>query len=273
MSGRIARGLGPWLAAVWVGAVAATPVEMTAEQVVARNVAARGGLEAWRKVETMVWAGHIESARAEVPGVLFVLEQERPNKRHFQIRAAGLKMKRIFDGEHGWSERPPQTGGPPVVSPYPAGELTYERRSSGIDGPLIDYEAKGSTISLEGIKQIEGRPAFQLEVVLKSGEVDRVWVDTQSFLDVRYDRPSYGPAGSNSTASVYYREYKDFEGLKIPTIIETATAAGLTPDRTVIERVTLNVRLDESAFVEPGARRQVARNSRRQEPGRDPDAR
>ena len=45
-----------------VAAPAAKGLATTAAEVVARNEKARGGVEAWRRVETMVWLGHLERA-------------------------------------------------------------------------------------------------------------------------------------------------------------------------------------------------------------------
>src|SRR5215475_9228127 len=65
----------------------AGPQKLSAEQIVARNAAARGGLEAWRKVQTMLWMGHIESVHATVPSMQFILAQQRPNRVRFEINA------------------------------------------------------------------------------------------------------------------------------------------------------------------------------------------
>jgi hypothetical protein len=49
--------------------VAPARPQLTAEQIAQKNVAARGGLEAWPKVQTMAWAGHMEGASASMPGM------------------------------------------------------------------------------------------------------------------------------------------------------------------------------------------------------------
>ena len=82
---------------LWVGALAAPapsaitapPRSLSVEEIIERNVSARGGLEAWRKVGTMLWVGHIESAHAPAPSMLFTLAQQRPNKTRFEIDAVG----------------------------------------------------------------------------------------------------------------------------------------------------------------------------------------
>jgi len=249
---RAALALVAALASVTVTA-AVGAAELSAQEIVDRNVAARGGLEAWRKVDRMTWIGHLEGEHAPMGASPFVLHQARPNLTHFEVKAIGRPTLRVFDGLHGWKARPGRTDAPEVRA-YTPQETLYASRSPGLQGPLIDYQARGSTVDLEQIDTIDGQRAYRLRVVLASGEVDRVWIDAASFLEVRYDRPSYGPKEANQTVSVFYRDYQDFEGLKLPATIETAAAPGQSPDRMTIERVAINPRLDRYAFAEPGQR-------------------
>src|ERR1700676_1178480 len=86
--------------------------ELSAAKIVEKNVAARGGLDAWRKIETMVWSGHMQSAHGQIPSMLFVMQQKRPNKTRLEINALGQKTVRIFDGVRGWKVKPNRDGGP-----------------------------------------------------------------------------------------------------------------------------------------------------------------
>jgi outer membrane lipoprotein-sorting protein len=245
-----------------VGAPASKQQALSAEQIVARNAAARGGADAWRRIQTMVWIGHIESARLPVSGMRFVLDQKRPNKTRFEIDAMSQKTLRVFDGRQGWELRPARNGRR-ELQPFTSEELKFAQAGQGIDGPLIDHAAKGNVVSLEGLDEIEGHKAYRLEVRLLSGERDRLWVDAKTFLDVRYDRVTEGPVRlvAGRVVSVHYRDYKAFDGLEIPSIIEMDRGAGGTHDRMVIERVVLNSPLDDSTFTKPAAARW--RNSRR----------
>ena len=202
------------LVALTAGPVSAA--EIFATEIVAQNVAARGGLDAWRKVETMVWIGHIESAQAPLPSMRFKLEQKRPNRTRLQINALGV---RVFDGVQGW----------------------------------IDYAAKGNSVTLEGVDEIGGRKAYHLNVRLAKGGNEEVWVDTMTYLDIRYDRMADGPAGALRRVSATYDDYRTVEGLQIPFLIETGGGPGITPDKMQIETVVLNVPLDDSTFGNPAA--------------------
>jgi outer membrane lipoprotein-sorting protein len=231
--------------------------DLTAEQIVEKNVVARGGLEAWRKIQSMAWLGHIERGNAPGPRVPFALEQKRPNKTRFEIMTDKQQSVRVYDGNYGWKMRPGSSGRPELLA-YTTDELSVAHDAQVIDGPLVDYRAKGISIALEGKDRLEGRDAYRLRIKLPSGASQRVWIDAESFLDIRYDRSSRNSLGQPSTVSVFYRNFQAFEGLQIPLTIETGAPSGNVTDKMVIDKIALNPPLEDRMFAKlslPGARR------------------
>lgn len=224
--------------------------ELTAAQIVEKNVAARGGLDAWRKIQTMVWIGHIERPNTDAPSLPYVLEQKRPNKTHFEIKAQNQTWVRIFDGTHGWKLRPGRNGAPEVAQ-YSTEELKSALNGQGIDGPLMDHQAKGIAVALEGVDEVEGRKAYRLNVKLPSGAGNHVWVDAQTFLEVKYDRQSRKSNGQLGTVSVHYRDYGMIEGVQMPRVIETGSDMARAIDKMVIDRIMVNPPLNDRTFARP----------------------
>ncbi|HQR22406.1 MAG TPA: hypothetical protein PLE54_11000 [Burkholderiaceae bacterium] len=228
----------------------ATPT-LTADQVIARNVTARGGVESWRKVGTMTWLGHVEGSSGSSGPMPFVLELGRPNKTRFEIATVDRRFARIFDGTRGWRVRPAASGAP-EVKPFSGEEVSYARDEFVIDGPLIDYESKGVVARLVGLDEVDGRKAYLLELTLPSGASRRHWIDAETYLDVRSDRPSTSPLARGVPVSVYYGDYRSVDGLMIPFTIEIRAADGTrASERLVIERVALNPKLPDRAFAKP----------------------
>jgi hypothetical protein len=241
------------LACAAASAAEPAPVpELTASQIVAKNALARGGLEAWGKIQSMVWVGHVESA--EVPGhnMPFMLEQQRPNSTRFELVAQNQRSVRIYDGTSGWKLRP-GNGGIPELQPYSEEELGFARDAQAIDGPLMHDIARGAAITLIGVEEFEGRKSYALRATLPMGAAHRVWVDAETFLETRYERDIRNAAGQTGTASVRYRDYQAFQGLQLPTIIETTSASGEAANRLVIEKFALNPPLDPRMFSKPNA--------------------
>jgi hypothetical protein len=244
-----------WAIAAWLATAAFAPafgadLHLTAAQIVEKNAAARGGVEAWRKIVTMAWAGRVSAGGSPAQSVSFVLEQKRPNSTRFELMLQNQKSVRVFDGTNGWKLRPGE-GGTPDLQAFSEDESRFAHDSHAIDGPLMDDVANGGRVTLGDIAAIDGRKVYTLNVTLPSGATHRIWVDAASFLEARFDR-DIRKAGEPMVVSVSYGNYKAFDGLQLPTMIET----GATKDKAnkiVIEKVALNPPLDERVFAKPGA--------------------
>jgi len=228
----------------------------TVEEVIARNVAARGGLEAWRKIDTMAWLGYIEhgAVSKSTPQIPFVMQMQRPNLTRFELKEQMTQITRIFDGQHGWRIRPGSDGRPEARGFGPE-EVKFAQAEYVIDGPLIDYQAKGVTVGLDGIDVVEGRKAYRLSLRLPSGAERKIWIDVRTNLEVRLDRPSNSPFAPGKPVTVYYRDYQTEGRVKLAHVIETVAAPGGAPtetsDRLVIRHVIINPKLEQTAFVPP----------------------
>jgi hypothetical protein len=231
---------------------APSPDGLDVAEIIARNAAARGGVEAWRRIETMAWAGHVESANTRGRNLAFVLEQRRPNKARFEITAEGQKSIRTFDGTSGWKLRS-APGEKPDIQPYSAEELVFASGTQVIEGPLMDCVARDGAIAVLGVDAVGGRKAYVLEARLPVGGVHRIWVDAETFLELRHDREFVNASGRSAVTTVLYADYRPFEGLLLPVTIETGAAEGRPANKLVIERVALNPALGDRTFARPDA--------------------
>ena len=226
----------------------------TAAEVIARNVRARGGLEAWRKVDTMVWYGHLERASSPGMHIPFVMQIKRPNRTRFEIKERFDQFTRIFSGDHGWKIRPGNNGQPTVKSFSPE-EVAFSKDEFPLDGPLIDYQVKGVTAGLDGIDTVDSHRAYRLSLKLASGAERKVWIDVETNLELRYDRPATSPLAPGKPVATFYGGYDTVDGLKIPnSIVSTPSpepAERAAADRIVIDRIVINPTLDGQAFLPP----------------------
>jgi hypothetical protein len=224
--------------------------KLTAQQILERHAAACGGLEAWHKIQTMAWTGHIESGPEGSASRPFMMIFRRPEALRFEIIADGQRSARIFDGARGWRVRPASSGMPEVTD-YTAEEISFAHDAGGLDGPLIDPQAKGISVALQGLDAVEGHRAYHFKVTFPSGHVHEDWIDARSFLELRYDRETRSAAGVSGSVSVYLRNYQTFGGLQIPTLIETGGSGTEKTDKMIIEKVALNPAVRESQFSRP----------------------
>ena len=265
-----------------VGADApAASAKLSATEIVERNIAARGGLQAWHSVQTMSWTGKmdagggsVERSRRVAEGrrghvskmglpdskdagkgdqqvqLPFVMEMKRPGKSRIEIEFAGKTAVQVYDGTNGWKVRPFLNR--KEVEVFTADELKSEQ-GKDLDGPLVDYAAKGTTVEVEGIEPVEGHDAYKLKLTTKSGAVQHVWIDKQSFLDVKVEGSPRRMDGKMRTVWVYQREFRSVQGVLIPFLLETVVDGYHETHKMIIEKAVVNPKLDDNLFAKPKA--------------------
>jgi hypothetical protein len=257
---------------------------LTAAEIVDKNVAARGGLPAWRAVQTMSLEGKLGAGgnqRATLPAPVtsgkpsqqvvpsrpaeevqlpFLMELQRPRKMRFELQFNGQTALQVFDGANGWKLRPFLNRR--VVEPYTSDEMKMASMQADLDGPLVDYAAKGSQIELAGMEKVEDRDTYKLKLTMKNGGAIHVWIDAQTFLEAKIEGQPRRLDGTDHPVEIYFRDYRPVDGLQIPFVLETKvlpvakTALGvkdpaIPAEQTIIDKVVVNPKLDESLFAKP----------------------
>ena len=110
---------------------------------------------------------------------------------------------------------------------------------------------KGTDVTLDGVDDIEGRQSYRLNIKLSSGVSHHVWIDAQTFLDVKYDREAINASGQPITVPVFYRNYQTIEGLQVPLMIETGDGTIQKTDKMAIDKILINPPLDNQIFAKP----------------------
>jgi hypothetical protein len=173
------------------------PAKLSAEQG-EKNIAARGGLQAWRAVQTLSMSGKMQAGGNErpsksAPGVRtgggqmprrpaeqaelpFRMELKRVRKSRLELDFHGQTAIQIYDGANGWKLRPFLNRH--EVEPYTADEM-------------------------------------------KAAALQRVWVDAKAFLETKIEGTPRRLDGKFHPVEVYYRDYKPTNGLLIPYLLET----------------------------------------------------
>ena len=224
-------------------------VHMSAAQIVDRNVAARGGLQAWHAVNTMTMSGQLEAGGTKNTKLPFTMTLKRPHKSRIEIRFKDQTAFQVYDGAQGWKVRP--FLGRNEVEPYSPAEAKAAASWAELDGPLMDYAAKGTRIDVLGMEMVEGHRAYVLKLTMKDGTSRRVWIDSSSFLEVKIDGDARKLDGKMHNVAIFYRDYRKEGGLVVPHTLETAVVGARGTHKLIIDKVTLNPQVDDIAFAKP----------------------
>jgi outer membrane lipoprotein-sorting protein len=239
-----------WLfLAVAVLCLSAFAFSQTADELVNKNIEAKGGLDKIKAVKTLRITGRAE--QSDNPPLGVVIEHERPDEIRQDISIAGMTMVQAYDGKEGWMIQP--FGGkkdPQLMGEDDLRDLTVD---ADIDGPLVDYKAKGNTVEYLGHSMVDGDDALRLKVTLKNGDVLYYDLDPDSYLEIRREAQEY-IRGSVKESVTEYGSYKAVDGVMYPFSMAIWPKNDPTQTATVtIDKVEVNVPLQESQFAVPAS--------------------
>jgi hypothetical protein len=241
---RAALGLGLLLAVTQVHA-------LTAAELVAKNIEAKGGAAALQSVKSLRREG-----RLIVNGGRFVLDlletKQRPESIRTEISMQGLSQVQAYDGKEGWRIDP--FGGRKDPERMPADDVREYAEDASIDGVLADASAAGLPIEYLGTEDIDGTDAHKLKVTRKDGGVQYVYLDPDYFLEIRVESQRT-VRGVKRTSVTEYGNYEKVGGVFWPLSIESGIKGEGDPAKFEYRTAVVNPEIAPDYFSFPTAAR------------------
>jgi hypothetical protein len=218
------------------------------DELVARNVAARGGAGAWQDVSSLRLSGRMDLGQEMV--VPYVLEQKRPDKMCFEFDFDGKTATQCVNADGGWK-----------ITPYlgrttaeTMTEAEYRETADTVDpyGLLYNYAARGSTMDFVGQEQVDGRDTFKLKVTLSRGGVRWLYLDAGSALEVKLETMRT-VSGRPRRVETFYHDWQAVDGLLISRRQETRTEGDKESHFLTVDSVQVNPALDDARFAMPSS--------------------
>jgi photosystem II stability/assembly factor-like uncharacterized protein len=232
---------------LWLAfAVPLCAAEPTLDEIVARNIAARGGaarIEAIRSLRltgTAVFGGGDFKIEAQWASL-----RKKPGLVRSEVSLQGLTAVNAWDGKEGWSVQPfSGRREPERTSPDDAKDLA---RDADIDGPLVGWREKGHKLEYLGTEDVDGTPAHKLRITLKDGDTQYVYLDPDAWLEIRVVTESH-VRGVEQVTETDLGAYEQVAGVWIPFSIESGPKGRPRGQRITVERAEPNVAADDALF-------------------------
>ena len=222
---------------------------LTATELVAKNIEAKGGAAALQAVKSVQREG-----RLIVNGGQFVLEvretRQRPESIRTEVSMQGLSQVQAYDGKDGWRIDP--FGGRKDPERMPADDVKQFIEDATIDGVLADAAAAGSSIEYLGTEDIDGTPAHKLKVVRKDGSLQYVYLDPDYFLEIRVENQGT-VRGVKRTSVTEYGNYEKVGGVFWPLSIEAGIKGQGSPAKYEYRSAVVNPEIAPDYFSFPAA--------------------
>jgi hypothetical protein len=190
---------------------------LTAAELVAKNIEAKGGAAALQAVKSLRREGRLIVNDGQF--VLDLLEtKQRPESIRTEISMQGLSQVQAYDGKEGWRIDP--FGGRKDPERMPADDVREYAEDASIDGVLADAGAAGHSIEYLGTEDIDGTQAHKLKVTRKDGGLQYVFLDPDYFLEIRVESQRT-VRGVKRTTVTDYGNYEKVGGVFWPLSIES----------------------------------------------------
>jgi hypothetical protein len=222
---------------------------VSVDELIAKNAAARGGLDKIQAIKTLRFDGKLRVSGGFGSIELGLVQYKKaPDSVRTEATVQGLTQVQAWDGKGAWQ-----------ISPF-QGRKDPERQSdddaksladdAGIAGPLIDYRARGSQVEYQGTEDVDGTQAHKLKVVLKNGDIEYVFLDPDHFLEIRIvgQRKVRGTESEDITD---FGDYEQIAGVYFPFSIATHSKGDSGQQQITIDKAQANIPVDDSLFAFP----------------------
>jgi hypothetical protein len=225
----------------------------TADELVSKNIQAKGGIEKIKAIKSARMSGKLY-----VQGITANMGQEnmRPNLVRETTSLQGMTAIIAYDGTTGWQIQPFQGHKDPEL--MGEDDLRDLLLDADFDGPLVDYKEKGNTVEYLGHDIVDGDDALRLKVTLKNDDVIYFYLDPDTFLEIRKDVQEF-IRGSIRETVFEMGSYKPVAGVMYPYSIAQGTKANPGSQTTTIEKIEVNVPIAASDFALPPSLKQAPR--------------
>lgn len=230
----------------FVAVYAADSALPSVDEIVQKNTEARGGRDRIRAIQTIKLVG-----TAQINGNMqaaITLQTKRPDLFRLDLNIGASALVQAFDGTDAWTINPFTGGG--VPQKQTASESRTARENSDMDGPLLDYKAKGSKVELLGVEDVAGNPAYHLRITTKSGMVSNVWIDQKTWHEAKMTQ-THQQNGQDLEVTILFSNFKSVNGVSMPFTHEQQI--GRMSMKIEFASAEANVPIDDAIFQMPAA--------------------
>jgi outer membrane lipoprotein-sorting protein len=232
------------LSAVTLNQVAAAAGQaLTVDDVIAKNLAARGGAEKLKSLTSVKITGVVTAQGMELPMTSWAM---RPNRMRRDTKFQDQTIVIAFDGTTVWGINP-MLGPTPQTITGPQADLT--RDEATFDPLFLSYKERGHAIELVGTETVEGNEVHHLKVTKKNGTIEHHYLSAASGLEVR-SVSTLKQGGIEAEVTTDLSDYQTVDGMQIAFSMKQSMN-GNPVAQIKLEKIEFNVSINEDLFRMP----------------------
>jgi hypothetical protein len=168
-----------------------------------------------------------------------------------ELSVQGLTIVRAYDGKEGWQINPLQ--GRKEPERLSADDVKSLADQADLDGPLVDYKAKGNKVEYLGTEDVDGSEAHKLRVTQANGDKKIMFLDPDYFLEIRRieQRQMHG---REVEQEIDYGDYEKVDGVYLPFEIAVGGKGDTDKAQIAIDKADANIAVDDALFHFPATK-------------------
>lgn len=219
----------------------------TLDEVIAKNLAAKGGVEKLKSTTTVRMSGVVSLSQPGAPGAQSIkmsVMAKRPNLVRQERSMDGQSMAFGFDGTTAWQSTPMG------VRPLTGAQADGLKNDAEFDPLFLSYKEQGHQVELAPDETLNGRKVHHLKVRRKSGPLQHYYLDVETGLDAKIVTEGE-MAGGKPLPEMLLSDYRTVDGRTVPfklqQMVDGRVAAEITFDS-----IEFNVPIEDAVFRMPG---------------------
>src|SRR5438445_4280503 len=220
----------------------------TAEELVAKNLQAKGGVDKIKAIKSVRMSGNFDAGGFKATIAEY---SKRPDLVRETFTLQGMTQVQAYDGSNGWQISP--FGGRKDPETLGEDDVRGLAEDADFDGPLVDPQSKGNKIEYLGHDQVDGDDAYKLKITRKNGDIFYYYLDPDTYIEIQIEKQQF-IRGSVRESVTVLGSYKPVNGVMYPFFIESGPKNN--PERRgkiTVTKIEANVPIEDSEFKMPAA--------------------
>lgn len=214
----------------------------TADEVVEKYITAMGGLDAFKKVNTVKMTGILITQGNNLPMTTQIVQGKAMRT---DVKVAAQTITNVYNNGKGWKVNP--LGGTPTPTDVTGTELNSFKSQATLINLLMNYKEQGHQIELAGQEEVGGIKIFKIKLTNKEdGKVTMYFINSvTNLLNKTVSKKEM--QGVETDVETYFTNMRDIDGLKFSMLI-LQKKQGQIFQQIKWDKIELNTPIDEKIF-------------------------
>lgn len=208
----------------------------TLEEVINKNIEARGGKDALAKLKTMIIETEVDAGGQKIPMKTYLSDNKGFR---MEVTAMGMDNYMVANKKEGASFFP--VYGQKGPEAMPAEMVASIQSQFDLAGEFIGWKEKGLKLELQGEEEIEGTMCFKILCVYPNKKEKRFFIDKESYQIIR-ENEKFEVNGKEMDGNQDYGNFKKVDGYTLPFSMTGQMGA------MKVSKYTINSELKDSLF-------------------------